>query len=133
MADSGRHVLVKCNAGSKSAPRYIAVAQQQGLELQSQRNTTSVGHKDSPSDVVILGTITHTVTFNGLRVRSDEGLALLRRALRTGEDIQLQIFEYDNPIREYVAKLTSLNESFPHDGPMTYSATASPVENPIDL
>jgi TP901-1 family phage major tail protein len=133
MAHSGRNVLIKINAGSKSSPRYVVVAQQQGLTISRQRGTTSVGHKDSNVDEVVLGSITVSITFNGLRIRSDEGLSLLRRALRTGEEILLRVQDFGTEIEEFSARLTSFEESHPHDGPSTYTAAASPIDAPVDL
>lgn len=128
MARSGNVTLIYANTGTPAVPVWVAVAQQQGLEVTRGRNSRQVGHKDSSQDITVLGTKTKSYAFTGLFVPNQAALDTLRTAYESGTPIQVRMRDSGTDIEEMLAYITQFNESKPHDGDDTYSLTCEPAD-----
>ena len=129
MAQSGKVMLLYVNTGTSGSPIWTAIGQQQGFDISRGRTSTTVGHKDSSQEVTILGNKTLSLSLTGLYIRNDSGLARLRTAYDSGEDILVRSQEQGADIEEFLVKIQDFNEGHPHDGPSSYSLTLVPVDD----
>lgn len=134
MAKSGKDVIIMVNTAAVGQPVvWTAAAQQQGLDITRGRNTQTVGHKDSSTDVVIAGNKVKSMTFNGLLVRSDYALGLIRTAYENGQLIKVRYRDAAGFIEEWLGNINQFDESHPHDGASTYSCRVDPADDPQTL
>lgn len=133
MAISGRHVLLYGNAGTKSAPRWVVIAEQENLTINASRSTQTVSHKDSNTDVVISGNKSITLDLTGFLLNSDEGIELMRRAFDSDQEMMLRVRQFGNDVEEYIVKVTNFTRAYPVGGAMTYNATFVPSQDVVRL
>lgn len=133
MAISGRHVRLYGNAGSKSSPRWVVIDEEENVTVNRSRSSQTVSHKDSATDVVITGNKSITIELSGFRVRSSEGLELVRRAFESDQELEVRLREFGGDLEGFNVRVTNYSESFPVGGAQQYTASMAATTDPVRL
>lgn len=117
MAMNGSDVLVLVKSGAD----YIAVAEQTGLSMESDRNLIEVSSKNYDHAQFVYGRASDTLTLEGMYVPDDTALNLIKSAMNDKQIVYIRRQEAGDAVEEAQALIGTYSLDFPDDDTSTVS------------